>query len=79
MSSENNNKNKKAAKRKYIPPVFIDGQDRFRVDLEAMLPWYSEGAMHIQEVQPPEEDVPFLVFIFGCEAALRCQQIDEVH
>ena len=64
----------------YEPPVcFIDEQDRFRVDTEAIMPWFSACASHLADYQPDEDEIPFLVFLFGCEAALRCQQIDKIH
>lgn len=72
MSSENKNI-------PYEPSVFIDEEDRFQVNIEGMLPWFSACAEYIADTHPEEEEIPFLVFLFGCEAALRCQQIEEIH
>lgn len=75
MSSENNKKNNE----RYLPPVWIDDKGSFQVDVDRMLPWFVTCASYVEEHAPDENEIPFLVFLFGCEAALRCQEIEEVH
>ena len=57
MSSENKNI-------PYEPSVFIDEEDRFQVNIEGMLPWFSACAEYIADTHPEEEEIPFLVFLF---------------
>lgn len=59
--------------------VYIDEDDVFNYDPEILTPWFTECHNFLEEQKPDPEDVLFLIFLMGCEAALRCQQQDETH
>ena len=58
---------------------YIDENDNFQCNERNMLKWYESAMKHIEEYKLPMEDIPFVVFLLGCEAALRCQQKEKVH
>jgi hypothetical protein len=59
--------------------VYIDEDDVFNYDPEILSPWFTECHNFLENQNPDPEDVLFLMFLMGCEAALRCQQQDETH
>jgi len=58
---------------------FIDRNGLFQANEEAMATWFNQAISQIEKENPPDEAIPFLVFLMGCEAALRCQEIEIVH
>ena len=59
--------------------VYIDENDTFNYDPDVLMPWYKECHEFLESQNPDPEDVFFLIFLMGCEAALRCQQQEETH
>lgn len=54
---------------------YIDEEGKFRWDEEIMTQWYNEAMNQIEKVEPQEiTAIPFMVFLMGCETALRVQE-----
>jgi hypothetical protein len=58
---------------------YIDDDGAFQVNKEAMVTWFNQAVLDLEVMKPPQEDLPFYIFLMGCEAALRCQEIDKIH
>ena len=58
---------------------YIDKDDVFHYDEKEMLPWFKQAMSEISDMHPELESIPFLVFLMGCEAGLRCQETKKLH
>ena len=66
-------------KKKRKKACYLDKNGDFKCDQVAMQKWYTNALKHIEEVYIPEEDIPFIIFLMGCETALRCQEQETIH
>ena len=59
---------------------YIDEEGKFRWDEETMTQWYNEAMNQIEKVEPQEiTAIPFMVFLMGCETALRVQEKENLN
>tara|TARA_Y100000356_G_C11005250_1_gene155485 strand:- start:21 stop:215 length:195 start_codon:yes stop_codon:yes gene_type:complete len=56
----------------------IDENDEFKFNATEMSKWFNHAMDTIMEMHPNQDEVPFLLFLMGAEAALRCQN-REIH
>ena len=52
---------------------FIDKNDNFCSDIDQMSKWYNHAMETINEMPVSNEEIPFLLFLMGAEAGIRCQ------
>tara|TARA_Y100000996_G_scaffold174689_2_gene135829 strand:+ start:121 stop:315 length:195 start_codon:yes stop_codon:yes gene_type:complete len=52
---------------------YIDENDEFRSDVEKMSKWYNKAMETLDKMPVSNEEIPFLLFLMGAEAGLRCQ------
>tara|TARA_Y100001973_G_scaffold105545_1_gene179119 strand:- start:6061 stop:6255 length:195 start_codon:yes stop_codon:yes gene_type:complete len=52
---------------------YIDENDEFRSDVEKMSKWYNQAMETLDKMPVSNEEIPFLLFLMGAEAGLRCQ------
>ena len=59
---------------------YIDEEGKFLWDEEIMTQWYNEAMNQIEKVEPQEiTAIPFMVFLMGCETALRVQEKENLN
>ena len=58
---------------------YIDNKGIFRFDEKEMATWFNQAMLEVDAFQPETQDIPFMVFLMGCEASLRCQEKETIH
>jgi hypothetical protein len=41
--------------------------------------WYESAVEKIAELDVMDVEIPYLIFLMGAEAGLRCQKMDKLH
>ena len=58
---------------------YIDEKGYFKWDDDIMAKWFSNAMKEIERTEPEMEQIPYMVFLMGCEAALRLEEVDTLH
>ena len=58
---------------------YIDEDDVFRFDEEVMAKWYNDAMTQLDGKDFELHAIPFMVFLMGCEAALRVKDREKLH
>jgi hypothetical protein len=58
---------------------YIDENGVFQFNQDDMLLWFEDAMVQLEKAKPLEEQIPFMVFLMGCEASLRCQEKNTIH
>jgi hypothetical protein len=58
---------------------FINEKGDFIADHEKIHKWYATALASIEDMLLTDEEIPFVIFLMGCETALRCQEQETIH
>jgi hypothetical protein len=58
---------------------YINDKGEFVWDDEHMSKWYNNAMKEIEKVEADLHAIPYMVFLMGCEAALRMREVEKLH
>jgi hypothetical protein len=58
---------------------YIDEDDYFRWDDDVMASWFNNAMKEIDGKELDMHNIPYMVFLMGCEAALRMKDMEKLH